>query len=128
MCQEQGYSKNDYHNILGEAKVVFSANTQETLGISWYEGAIVDTIPMVPDRLSYSEMGIEEFLYPSQWTRSMDSYQKHKNLIMEKIVDYMDNYEKHLLPLKHQTKNLSKEFFSADNLYATINKGLNGKD
>ena len=28
-----------------------SANLQETLGISWYEGLLVDTIPMVPDRL-----------------------------------------------------------------------------
>ena len=128
IAQEKQLTKNEYHNLLGEAKLIFSANLQETLGISWYEGAIVDTIPMIPDRLSYKEMGIEEFKYPSTWTKSMDSYQQHKNLIMEKIVDYMDNYEKHLLPLKHQTKNLSKEFFSADNLYATINKGLNGKD
>ena len=29
---------------LGEAKLVFSANLQETLGISWYEGALVDAI------------------------------------------------------------------------------------
>ena len=33
-------------------------NLQETLGISWYEGVLVDVIPMVPDRLSYSEMAI----------------------------------------------------------------------
>ena len=42
---------------------MFSANLQETLGISWYEGVLVDTIPMVPDRLSYSEMAIHEFKY-----------------------------------------------------------------
>ena len=42
--------------MLGEAKLLFSANLQETLGISWYEGALVDVIIMVPDRLSYTEM------------------------------------------------------------------------
>ena len=33
------------YNLLGQAKLVFSANLQETLGISWYEGEnLVDTI------------------------------------------------------------------------------------
>jgi hypothetical protein len=59
VCQDQQLTKNEYHNLLGEAKLVFSANLQETLGISCYEGAIVDAIPMVPDRLSYSEMYYE---------------------------------------------------------------------
>jgi len=64
VCQDQQLTKNEYHNLLGEAKMVFSANLQETLGISWYEGAIVDAIPLVPDRLSYSEMALPEFKYP----------------------------------------------------------------
>ena len=42
--------------MLGEAKLLFSANLQETLGISWYEGALVDVMIMVSDRLSYTEM------------------------------------------------------------------------
>ena len=45
LVQEQELSKNEYLNLLGEAKLVFSANLQETLGISWYEGALVDAIP-----------------------------------------------------------------------------------
>ena len=69
VCQEQELTKNEYHNLLGQAKIVFSANLQETLGISWYEGAIVDAIPMVPDRLSYSEMALSDFKYPSDWTK-----------------------------------------------------------
>ena len=31
--------------LLGSAKMIFSANLQETLGISWYEGALLDVIP-----------------------------------------------------------------------------------
>ena len=43
--QEQTLTKDEYHNLLGKAKIVFSANTQETLGISCYEGALVGATP-----------------------------------------------------------------------------------
>ena len=123
VAQERQLSKNEYHNLLGEAKLVFSANLQETLGISWYEGALVDTIPMVPNRLSYKEMVLPEFAYPSEWTLSNTNYESNKALVVNKIKDYMDNYDKYLPALQKQTRKLSKEFFSADNLYATINNG-----
>ena len=116
VCQERSLTKNEYHNMLGEAKLVFSANLQETLGISWYEGAITRTIPMVPDRLSYSEMALDEFKYPSEWTYSFDSYIQHRPLVVERIVDYMENYEKYLPRLNTQVHMLTMDFFSCDNL------------
>lgn len=116
VCQERQLTKNEYHNLLGEAKLVFSANLQETLGISWYEGAIVDAIPMVPDRLSYSEMALDEFKYPSGWTESFGSYRAHKNLIVERIVNYMENYQKFLPSLNKQVDVLTENFFSCDKL------------
>jgi len=120
VCQEQSLSKNEYHNLLGEAKMVFSANLQETLGISWYEGALVDAIPMVPDRLSYSEMALPEFKYPSQWTEDNTSYVKYRGELMKKIVDYMDNYEDYLPSIHKQVNKLSKEFFSGKALYEVL--------
>lgn len=36
MCQEEQLSKAEYHTLLGKAKMVFSANLQETLGIGCY--------------------------------------------------------------------------------------------
>jgi hypothetical protein len=116
VCQEQQLTKNEYHNLLGESKLVFSANLQETLGISWYEGAIVGAIPMVPDRLSYSEMAFDEFKYPSEWTESFQSYTAHKQLIIEKIIDYMENYEKFLPDLNKQVDTLTDNFFSCNSL------------
>lgn len=116
ICQEQQLTKNEYHNLLGEAKLVFSANLQETLGISWYEGAIVDAIPMVPNRLSYSEMALSHFLYNSEWTENFESYQKHRKEICYTIMQYMNNYE-HFLPyVRKQVDYLTKEYFSADKL------------
>jgi hypothetical protein len=116
ICQEQQLSKNEYHNLLGEAKLVFSANLQETLGISWYEGAVVDAIPMVPDRLSYSEMAIDPFKYPSEWTESFAAYTVHKQKVIDAIVDHMENYKKRLPSLNKQVDLLKENFFSCNEL------------
>jgi len=116
VCQERSLTKNEYHNMLGEAKLVFSANLQETLGISWYEGALVDAIPMVPDRLSYSEMALDEFKYPNVWTESFSAYNTHREKIVHQIIQYIENYEKYLPRLNTQVDVLTKNFFSCDNL------------
>ena len=123
VCQEQELTKNEYHNLLGEAKIVFSANLQETLGISWYEGALVNAIPMVPDRLSYSEMASPEFLYPSEWTEDWSSYRKYRGEIVDKIRGYMENYDDYLVCLDKQRTKLNKEFFSGRGLYEAIANG-----
>jgi len=117
VCQERELTKNEYHNLLGEAKLVFSANLQETLGISWYEGALVQSIPMMPDRLSYSEMALPEFKYPSKWTESFESYLTHKNDLVDYIINYMENYESYLPALDKQKKLLQNNFFNGKAIY-----------
>jgi hypothetical protein len=116
VCQDQQLTKNEYHNLLGEAKLVFSANLQETLGISWYEGAIVGAIPMVPDRLSYSEMALDTFKYPSKWTESYDAYTVYRPDICREIIQHMDNYETRLPSLNKQVAILQENFFSCNTL------------
>jgi hypothetical protein len=120
VCQEQELNKNEYHNLLGEAKMVFSANLQETLGISWYEGALVDAIPMVPDRLSYSEMGLDVFKYPSEWTEDYDAYLHNRGKVVAQIIEYMENYNDFLPNINKQLTKLNKEFFSGKKLYRVI--------
>jgi hypothetical protein len=120
VCQDQQLTKNEYHNLLGEAKLVFSANLQETLGISCYEGAVVDAIPMVPDRLSYTEMYFDTFKYPPEWTESFESYEVFRPNLCEKIIQYMDNYT-HMIPSIHkQAEALHEQFFSATGLVNNI--------
>ena len=120
ICQEYPLTKNEYHNMLGEAKLVFSANLQETLGISWYEGAIVDAIPMVPDRLSYSEMALADFKYPSGWTEDFAKYTLHREKVVAKIIDYMENYKKYLPRLNTQVNYLRDNFFSCKSLLENL--------
>ena len=116
VCQDQELTKNEYHNLLGEAKLVFSANLQETLGISCYEGAIVDAVPMVPDRLSYTEMYFDTFKYPSEWTESFEAYQTHRPYVAKTIIEHMENYRTRLPMLRKQTEALHERFFSAKEL------------
>lgn len=116
VCQDQQLTKNEYHNLLGESKLVFSANLQETLGISCYEGAIVNAIPMVPDRLSYTEMYFDTFKYPSEWTESFEAYQTHRPYVVKAIIEHMEFYKTRLPMLKKQTEALHGQFFSAKEL------------
>ena len=120
ICQDQQLTKNEYHNLLGEAMLVFSANLQETLGISWYEGALVDAIPMVPNRLSYEEMALDDFKYPSEWTEDYESYLKHRAEICEKIIQYMENYDKYLPSLNKQVDLLNEHYFSCNELLKNL--------
>jgi glycosyltransferase involved in cell wall biosynthesis len=120
VCQDHQLTKNEYHNLLGEAKLVFSANLQETLGISCYEGAVVDAIPMVPDRLSYTEMYYDAFKYPSKWTESFEAYEVYRPDLCGRIVQYMEHYTKHVPNVRKQARDLHERFFSARDLLNNI--------
>jgi glycosyltransferase involved in cell wall biosynthesis len=116
VCQDHQLSKHEYHNLLGQSKIVFSANLQETLGISCYEGALVDAIPMVPDRLSYQEMYHEAFKYPSEWTESWDHYMTNREDLCHYIKATMEHYDNLAVELKNHTRDLTENFFSAGQL------------
>jgi hypothetical protein len=124
VCQEQQLTKDEYHKLLGEAKIVFSANLQETLGISAYEGILVDAIPMMPDRLSYTEMYDEQFLYPSDWTESWESYLRFKPKVIERLRYYMTNYNNFNNHLNSNAQSLSTKFFSGVTMYDNIKENV----
>ena len=120
VCQEQQLTKHEYHTLLGEAKIVFSANLQETLGISCYEGALLDAIPLVPDRLSYTEMYHNHFKYPSIWTESYDLYDTYRPDLCRVIMEDMETYNTRIPYIQKQADDLTKYFFTATNLLANI--------
>jgi hypothetical protein len=120
VCQDQQLTKNEYHNLLGQAKIVFSANLQETLGISCYEGCVLNAIPMVPDRLSYTEMYFDNFKYPSNWTDTWDHYMDHRQMLVKTIMDHINFYESRLPMLHKQTETLREQYFTGINLYNNL--------
>ena len=123
VCQEQQLSKDEYHKLLGKAKIVFSANLRETLGISAYEGCLVDTLPMVPDRLSYFEMYTEEFKYPSQPSVNLEQFNKEPELIVDKLKYMIENYDKYKEE-NDKLKEKLKDFFSGTKLYQSIKDSI----
>ena len=120
VCQEQNLTKEAYHTLLGEAKMVFSANLQETLGISMYEGTLTDAIPLVPDRLSYTEMYAEIWRYPSSWTESYSGFLHHKVELCDKIVEFMTDYDEYAKLVPQQAFSLHMHYFSATELLKHI--------
>jgi glycosyltransferase involved in cell wall biosynthesis len=120
VCQDTPLSKVQYHVLLASAKIVFSANLQETLGISMYEGALLGAIPLVPDRLSYSEMFAEVWKYPSSWTESFDSYLEHKQELIALIRKYMTEYDDWRAMIPQQAFSLHMHYFSATTLLNNI--------
>lgn len=116
VCQDRELSKHEYHTLLAQSKIVFSANLQETLGISCYEGMIVGCMPLVPSRLSYNEMYSPELRYPSAWTEDWDSYQRHKPELIDKIRDSMTNFHYRWNHVYNNKLKLQEHYFSAKNI------------
>lgn len=120
VAQEHSLTKDEYHTHLAESKVAFSANLQETLGISMYEAALVGTLPLVPNRLSYSEMWDENSRYPSEWTSNWDSYIKNKQLLIGKIRHVMEDYDNLHVLAKKNADVVGSRFFNGEKLYKII--------
>lgn len=117
VCQDQELTKHEFHTLLGEARMVFSANLQETLGISTcIEGPLSGALPLAPDALSYTEIfeGYNDFLYPAEWTASFKKYQEHKTSLIDRISYMMVNYESQSYSLDHYNKHQVPKFFGFD--------------
>lgn len=74
-------NKKEYYNLISKAKIVFSANLQETFGIGTVEALMLGAIPIVPNRLTYVEMYPPQFRY------------KDANDAMIKIRKYIETYD-----------------------------------
>lgn len=115
VCQDSKLTKQEYHKLLSKAKLMWSANLQETLGISPFEGALHGVYPLLPDRLSYTEMYPPEYLYPSEWTESFESYKNYKI----NVVGFIKFHMKQDLVATAKTKmapHLLKNYFTATKL------------
>ncbi len=117
-AQEKQLSKIQYHSLLGRAKMVFSANLQETLGISWYEATLCGALPLLPDRLSYKEIAPETFLYPSEWTINFEEYKKNRSKLIDMIQHRMENYLGFQKVGWHT--NIQNDYFDGNQLYNKI--------
>ncbi len=61
-------------------------------------------------------MALDDFKYPSEWTEDWNLYQQHRGEVINRIVQYMENYKSYLPRLNKQVDLLTKNFFSCDKL------------
>lgn len=122
VCQEQSLTKHEYHTLLGQAKMSFSAALQETLGIAQAEATIAGAIPLSPRRLAYNEQYTAPFLYPSEWTASWDAYQGNKEYLVSYIRMMMDDYAtpKMQAAISAQEHVLKADYLTAEPLYRNL--------
>ena len=101
VCQRNGYTKDQYHDVLRRAKVVLSLARQETYGIAQVEGLLAGAVPIMPDRLSYTEMYTPDLLYSSDWADFYFADPRCKNRLLTHIVNVVksyDTYRENVLP------------------------------
>ena len=103
VAMEMNLTKKEYHELLQRAKFSVSFAEQETLGISMYESACAGACPIVPNRLSYTEMYHPIF--------------KRANSVDEAVKTIL-NYEQQDLSesIANLVDKLHNNFFSATNL------------
>lgn len=112
ITSNQGLSKTAYYDLLGLSQVIFSCALHENLGISIMESVLAGGIPVLPDRCSYSEMYLPEFLYPSEWTSSWDNYLKNKPLLIDFINERLDHPERFAAALEQQKAILKDRYLT----------------
>lgn len=114
ITQKLSLSKSEYYQTLSRSRVLFSCSLHENLGISVMEGVLAGVIPVLPNRCSYTEMYLPEFLYPSHWTESFESYQLNKSKLTEFIQDRVNNPEKYQDALRKQKNILREKYLTAN--------------
>lgn len=107
ITSKMNLSKTDFYSLLYSNGVIFSCSLHENLGISIMEAVLAGVIPVLPDRCSYSEMYLPEFIYPSEWTESYVSYMAHKDELDAFIRDRLENRHLYMNALEEQ-KNILK--------------------
>lgn len=114
-CQESALSKKAYYNILSRSKILFSANTQETLGIGTFEGLASGAVPYVPDALSYKEMYSDEYRYSPEFLNSVEYH-------TGELVKIMESYDEIKGKLEEEAEKVYQSFFCGDIMYQELKR------
>ena len=117
IAQKTPLSKAQYHQELARALVVFSANKQETLGIGTYEGILTGAAPIVPKRLSYTEI-YRDWCYPSKWSESPSAVRRNAMNLVRYIQKAV--HEPTPKELKELGKLVGRQYFNGSKLYASV--------
>lgn len=109
ICQDHKLTKPEYYKKLAESTIMFSANLQETLGLSALDALASGTDIMVPDRLSYSEMYSDRVFF--------DDLVPVDDIIKE-IQDRIKKYD--ITKVRHEYDRVKDRYFSGKIMYSRL--------
>ena len=113
ITQNMNLSKEEYYQTLAGSVAIFSCALHENLGISVMEAVLTGAIPIVPDRASYSEMYLDVFKYPSEWTENYNEFLKHRDELTAFIDEKIDNAEKYISIVSEQQQILINNYLNS---------------
>jgi hypothetical protein len=113
ITQNMNLSKEEYYQTLAGSVAIFSCALHENLGISVMEAVLTGAIPIVPDRASYSEMYLDVFKYPSEWTEDYNTFLKHRDELTAFIDEKIDNAEKYISIVSEQQQILIDNYLNS---------------
>ena len=113
ITQKLNLKKDEYYKEMSKCQVIFSCSLHENLGISIMEATLMGVIPVLPNRCSYTEMYEPEFLYPTDWTASHESYLKHQNELHAFIRHRLEHPELYQDALARQQQRLKNDYLNS---------------
>lgn len=122
ITQKHNFTKDEFYNELANSKIIFSCALHENLGISIMEAVLTGTIPLLPDRCSYSEMYLDEFKYPSKWTSNYENFVHYKPQLVAKMQSMIDNFDTYADLMEQQKAILKQNYLSADVMVKCLTK------
>jgi hypothetical protein len=102
--KEFSLTKDEYYKNLCYSKISVSFALQETFGIAMLESVLCGCLPLVPDRLSYSELYPAEFKYVS--TDNADVEVAYAYAALQRLIRGEQMYTMLLNPLQQKIINL----------------------
>lgn len=95
--KEVAKDKADYYRILRQSKYAVSFALQETWGIAMQEAVLCRCVPIVPNRLSYSEMYHPMFHFDGTVMDCVDTLHKLSEIPNDQMLHFLNDQRKKLL-------------------------------
>jgi glycosyltransferase involved in cell wall biosynthesis len=113
MTQEHNYTKDEYYELIKSAKIVFSANKHENLGIGTFECMMLGCVPVVPDKLSYHEMYPIHYRYMIDDSMYTDMTKWHE--LGHKMKNMVQSYSKNTYDtVLSDSKRIYERYFTSE--------------
>lgn len=109
--QGQNLSKDAYYRLMQQCKIVVSFAQHEMLGISMMEGVLAGCIPLAPYRLSYKELFLPSYLYPTD--ASVEDVRSY-------VVDMIENPKHYLANIKKMAGYLRTNYLTSEPLWKAL--------